>query len=167
MWPNWIRCLVKKEHHLHGQTWRRSSLVMGVLCCRRKWKSWLCMKDIMNSLKYQAILEKMVIPSVQKLKLDDQWSFLQDSDPKVHIQIYWSLVQASVVEHPRLACTVFRFKSHWKYLVEFEESSDNVKTKDCQWSGSFFYRGMGQDCSWAVTEASKHLKAAFIGGCKE
>jgi len=42
----------------------------------------------MNSLKYQAILEKMVIPSVQKLKLDDQWSFLQDSDPKVHIQIY-------------------------------------------------------------------------------
>ncbi len=33
--------LMSKEHHLHGQTWRRTSLVMGVFYCCRKWKSWL------------------------------------------------------------------------------------------------------------------------------
>uniref|UniRef100_A0A671NNV5 Transposase Tc1-like domain-containing protein n=1 Tax=Sinocyclocheilus anshuiensis TaxID=1608454 RepID=A0A671NNV5_9TELE len=27
------------EHHLHGQTWRRTSPVMGVFYCYRKWKS--------------------------------------------------------------------------------------------------------------------------------
>jgi len=43
------------------------------------------MKDIMNSLKYQAILAKMMMPSVQRLKLDDLWTFLQDSRLKVYI----------------------------------------------------------------------------------
>ncbi len=48
-----------------------------------------CLSDC---LKYQAILAKTVMPSVQRLKLDDQWAFLQDSHPKVYIQIYLSLV---------------------------------------------------------------------------
>jgi len=43
------------------------------------------MKDIMNYLKYQAILAKMMMPSVQRLKLDDLWTFLQDSRLKVYI----------------------------------------------------------------------------------
>jgi len=99
-----------EEHHLHGQTWTWSSLVMGVLFCCRKWKASL--------FEYQAILAKMVMP----LELDDQWTFLQDSHPKVYIQIYLSLVQGWVVE-----CSwVFRSKSYWTYLVEFEESSGNV-----------------------------------------
>ncbi len=42
-----------------------------------------CMKEIMDSLKYQAIFAKIVMSSVQRLKLDDQWTFLQDSHPKV------------------------------------------------------------------------------------
>ncbi len=46
-----------------------------------------CMKNIMDSLKYQAILAKIVKPSVQRLKLDDQWTFQQDNHPKVYIQI--------------------------------------------------------------------------------
>jgi len=54
---------------------------MGVLFCCRKWKASL--------FEYQAILAKMVMP----LELDDQWTFLQDSHPKVYIQIYLSLVQ--------------------------------------------------------------------------
>ncbi len=56
------------------------------------------MKDIMDYFKYQAILVRIVMPSVQRLKLDDQWTFLQDSRPKVHIQINLCLVQGSVVE---------------------------------------------------------------------
>ncbi len=31
-----------------------------------------CMQDIMDSLRYQAILANIVMPSVQRLKLDDQ-----------------------------------------------------------------------------------------------
>ncbi len=38
-----------------------------------------CIKNIMDSLKYQAILARIVMPSVQRLKLD--LTFLQDSNP--------------------------------------------------------------------------------------
>ncbi len=31
-----------------------------------------CMQDIMDSLRYQAILANIAMPSVQRLKLDDQ-----------------------------------------------------------------------------------------------
>lgn len=59
---------------------RWTSLLMGLLCCMG------------DCLKYQAIVAKTGMPSVQKLKLDDRLSFLQDSHPKVYIQIYLSLV---------------------------------------------------------------------------
>ena len=43
----------------------------------------LCKVDgIMNSLKYQDILQRTVMPSVKKLKLGRQWTFQQDNDPK-------------------------------------------------------------------------------------
>uniref|UniRef100_A0A671LIA4 Uncharacterized protein n=1 Tax=Sinocyclocheilus anshuiensis TaxID=1608454 RepID=A0A671LIA4_9TELE len=35
-----------------------------------------CMKDIMDSLKYQAVLAKIVMFLVQRLKLDDQWCYV-------------------------------------------------------------------------------------------
>lgn len=38
-----------------------------------------------------------------------------------------------------------------------------MKTKDDQWSGSFFKWGTGQDSSRKVSEAGKHLKVTFIG----
>lgn len=37
---------------------------------------------IMDSTKYQEILEKNVMPSVKKLKLGRHWTFQQDNDPK-------------------------------------------------------------------------------------
>ncbi len=118
-----------------------------------------CMKNIMDSLEYQAILAMIRMSSVQRLKLDVQ----QDSHPKVYIQIYLCFVQGLVIECPWVTCSIFRLKFHWKYLVEFEESSNNMKTKDYQWSASFFKWGMGQDCNREVTEESKHLQAVFIG----
>lgn len=33
------------------------------------------MKDIIDSLKSQAILAERMVPSVHRLKLDDQWTF--------------------------------------------------------------------------------------------
>lgn len=54
------------------------------------------MKDIMDSLKSQAILAERMVPSVHRLKLDDQWTFQQVNDPK-YIQIYPNLVQDSVL----------------------------------------------------------------------
>lgn len=45
-----------------------------------------CMKDIMGSLKHQATLANIVMPSVQRLKLIiNGLFFLQDSRPKEHI----------------------------------------------------------------------------------
>ena len=37
---------------------------------------------IMNSIKYQEILQQNVVPSVLKLKLGRHWTFQQDNDPK-------------------------------------------------------------------------------------
>ena len=37
---------------------------------------------IMDSQKYQAILKRNVMPSVDKLNLGDHWTFQQDNDPK-------------------------------------------------------------------------------------
>ncbi len=58
---------------------------------------------------------------------DDQWTFLQDIYPKVYIQTYWNLVQGSVMDCSWKACSAFKFKSHWKYLVELKENRDNIK----------------------------------------
>ncbi len=35
-----------------------------------------CMKDIIDSLKYQVVLAKIVMFLVQRLKLDDQWCYI-------------------------------------------------------------------------------------------
>lgn len=37
---------------------------------------------IMDSQKYQALLKRNVMPSVDKLNLGDHWTFKQDNDPK-------------------------------------------------------------------------------------
>ncbi len=107
-----VVCLVIKRqslwadgHYLHGQTWRWTCFVMGVFYCYMKWKY----------LPYDG--------------LDDQWTFLQDIHPKVYIHTYWSLVQGSVMECSWKACSAFKCKSHWKYLVELKENNDNIKKK--------------------------------------
>ena len=102
-------------------TWSNTEVVQscyGVLFCSRKWKSWL----------YEGHHEFFEVSShfgkdgdAFSLQTDAWWTFLKNSHPKVFIQIYWSLVQGSVVECSWVACTVFRFKSHWKHLMELED----------------------------------------------
>ena len=73
LWP--------EEYHLHGQAWRWVIDDVGLLFCGRNWQSWSC-TCIMDSQKYQAILKRNVMPSVDKLNLGDHWTFQQDNDPK-------------------------------------------------------------------------------------
>jgi len=155
------RC--KNEHHFHIQKWRCPSLVMGVLCCCKKWKSWLYEGHhaFFKSIK-PFFFYKDAGAFGAETKACDQWTILQDSHPKVYIQIYWSLVLVS--RNIFLSgCTVFRFKSDWKYWVLSLNWKKAVITKEDLWSSSFFKWGMGQNYSGEVTEAFKHLHAAFIG----
>ncbi len=57
-----------------------------------------CMKDIMDSLKYQAILARIVMPLVQRLKMmiNGLSCGTEDTNPKVNIQI--CLVQGSDIK---------------------------------------------------------------------
>ena len=69
-----------------------------------------CVHGIMDSQKYQAILKRNVIPSVDKLNLGDHWTFQQDNDPKQNLQVHQSLVEKKILERPGVAFTVTRFK---------------------------------------------------------
>ncbi len=51
-------------------------------------------------------------------------------------------------------------KSHLKYLVEFEERSGNIKTKDSSDLN-------GPRLQRELAEASKHLEEASAGGYKQ
>jgi len=88
-----------------------------VLCCRRKWKSWL----------YKGHHTFFEVSS----------HFGKDCDAET--EAWWSMdfpavfFQGSVEERFWVACTVFRFTSHGKYLAEIW-SKQIVKTKDYQWS---------------------------------
>ncbi len=112
------------------------------------------MKCITVSLKYQAMLAKIVMHLVQRLKLCWSMDFptgqlSQSTNPNL-----LKLVQGSVVECSWVACSVFIFQFHWKYLVKLKERSTNMKTKYYQGSGIFFRQEMGRDCSREVSEDS-------------
>ncbi len=67
-----------------------ASLMRTKFCCKGSKVSnegLMQMKDTMDSLKFQAILAKIVM-SLVHLKLDNQCALLQDNHPNVHIHIY-------------------------------------------------------------------------------
>ena len=78
---------------------------------------------IMDSQKYQAILKRNVMPSVDKLNLGDHWTFQQDNDPK-HTsksnKAWLSKRPWNVLEWPSQS-------PDWKSLVGFKEGSCSMK----------------------------------------
>lgn len=72
-----------------------------------------CIPAIMDSQKYQTILERKVMPSADKIKLRDHWSFHQDTDHKQHIQVNQSLAEEKILHRPGVAFSVTRFESNW------------------------------------------------------
>ncbi len=113
-----------EQMNLHGQKWRWTSLVMWVFFCCRKCKSWLFDETwtlwILCSIR-------LFQQRLWCLQCRDQWMFQQDSHPNL-----LKLGSGIVIECSWVACSVFRFTSQWKYLLGFEESSGNMKTKDDQ-----------------------------------
>jgi len=55
-----------------------------------------CMKDSITYSKYQAILANRMMPLLQRLKLDDHWTFLTS---QLKIQTYFIWVQGSFIEY--------------------------------------------------------------------
>jgi len=54
------------------------------------------MKDSITYSKYQAILANRMMPLLQRLKLDDHWTFLTS---QLKIQTYFIWVQGSFIEY--------------------------------------------------------------------
>lgn len=74
---------------------------------------------IIDSHKYQAILRKNVLPSVEKLNLRDNWTFLHENDPKYNSKSTkaWLKNQTwNILERPSLCPDLNPTESLWCHL---------------------------------------------------
>ena len=121
---------------------------------------------LMDSQKYQAILKRNVMPSVDKLNLGDHLTFQQDNDPKHNLQVNQSLVEEKILERPGVAFSVTRFKSDWKALVGFKEGSCSMEAIKHHWARGFCTWRLGKDSDQEVEEACPHLPKTFVWSYK-
>jgi len=168
MWQNWNFFLPMDQHyvwckkrHLHGQKWRRSSLVIWVLCCCRKWKSCLY-EGHHEFFEVSSHCKDDVRPSGQRLKLDDQWT--SSIIPKCTSKSTWAWFRDQSCSWPVQSSDWTLIESIWWNL---KKTVDSMKPKIMSNLQAFLKWGMGQGCSREVTKASKHLNAAFTWCYKE
>ena len=66
----------------------------------------------MNSEQYQQILAENVSPSVQKLGLNQSWTFQQDNDPNTHKPVHTFLASGATLQRTDLAWPESRPQSY-------------------------------------------------------
>ncbi len=106
-------------------------LVIGVFCCYMKWKSWQY-DGLHGFFEVSGHFGKDY--DAFSAETEAWWSMdfpAGHPSQSIHPNLlkFGSGISQCSVECSWMACSVFKFKSHGKYLVEFKENSDNIKKK--------------------------------------